>query len=173
MGCLLARHLEVHVLLAPHAFYDLGVDLHRVRPPGAADRLRSLRARVLDVLGPYAQDHLFARKGLGVVALIPGPAHRPAIYRDWGPAEDDYVRVVLLLQAGPDKVHRRRPDKACNKDVVGLVVHDLGCCDLLDYAVLQHDYAVGHRHGLGLADDGPSQGHALALPARERLRFAI
>src|SRR3712207_8215664 len=47
---LLARHLEVHVLLAPHALDDLRVHLHRVRSEEHTSELQSRQYLVCRLL---------------------------------------------------------------------------------------------------------------------------
>src|SRR5207247_8705062 len=49
-----------------------------------------------------------------------------------------------------EKVHGWRANKACNKEVRGMVVEFLWRSKLLDKTCIEHGYTVTHRHGFSL-----------------------
>ena len=67
------------------------------------------------------------------------------------------------LDPSGQKVHRRRADEARDEGRRGGLVHVLGRAHLLDAPGVQHDDAVGERHGLDLIVRDVDRGRAHAL----------
>ncbi len=54
------------------------------------------------------------------------------------------------MDGGVDKIHLRRANKACYKDIVGELIEFLWGSDLHNIAIIHNYNAVSHCHGFSL-----------------------
>src|SRR5690606_34187002 len=123
---------------------------HRLGDVDRGDKAVVFRARmdlaIPDVFRTDAEDHFLVDVGADVFDLV-----RPlAVDLELKGLGVDVVVVALFPEYDVDEVHRRRADKAGDKDVDRIVVDLQGRADLLDEPVFHHADPVAHRHGLGL-----------------------
>src|SRR6202035_3405889 len=135
-GQRLAPDVEVDKDLAAHALdnLNLAVDFRQAVAAGEAN--------VLDVLGPHAHDDLLASRcaSLGKHTVLDRDLE--ALARQRG--------LAIAADLHGQEIHRWASDKAGDEEVDRVFVECLRRVELLDDAVVQHDDAIAHGHGLDL-----------------------
>ena len=125
--------------------------------PPVRRRIR-LQARVLEILGPDAQD----QRASDVVREAGAVSRRGVVDREPVVAEGHGKAAVVSLQHRLDEVDRGRADEAGDELVDRLVVEHLRRVDLLQAAAAHDGDPIAHRHRLDLVVCDVDRRHAEA-----------